>query len=145
MFRLLFLGNGWADCVKIWYALGNPLATAYAVVTDGISLHVRTCTPRFCISQTARPILFKFGVWVLSYYLSAFHKSWDGYRRTCARADRASVSQERLGRLRSILVCELGVMNCVPNAIHGWSGASLHVRTCTPHLRISGSPSGKLC
>ena len=50
MFRLLFLGNGWADCVEIWYALGNPLATAYAVVTDGISLHVRTCTPRFCTS-----------------------------------------------------------------------------------------------
>ena len=41
MFRLLFLGNGWADCVEIWYALGNPLATAYAVVT----------------------IVFKFGMW----------------------------------------------------------------------------------
>ena len=53
MFRLLFLGNGWADCVEIWYALGNPLATAYAVVTNGVSLHVRTCTPRFCISGTA--------------------------------------------------------------------------------------------
>ena len=45
MFRLLFLGNGWADCVEIWYALGNPLATAYAVVMDGVALHVRTCTP----------------------------------------------------------------------------------------------------
>ena len=78
MFRLLFLGNGWADCVEIWYALGNPLATAYAVVTDGVSLHVRTCTPRFCISQTARPIVFKFGVWVSSHYQSAFHKSWLG-------------------------------------------------------------------
>ena len=31
-----------------------------------------------------------------------------GYLCTCARADRASVSQERLGRLSSILVCELG-------------------------------------
>ena len=75
MFRLLFLGNGWADCVEIWYAPGNPLATAYAVVTDGVSLHVRTCTPRFCISQTARPIAFKFGVCVSSHYLSAFQKS----------------------------------------------------------------------
>ena len=45
MFRLLFLGNGGADCVEIWYALGSPLATAYAVVTDEVSLHVRTCTP----------------------------------------------------------------------------------------------------
>ena len=25
MFRLLFLGNGWADSDEIWYALGNPL------------------------------------------------------------------------------------------------------------------------
>ena len=107
MLRLLFLGNGWADCVEIWYVLGNPLVTAYAVVTDGVSLHVRTCTPRFCIPQTARQIVFKFGVWVSS----AFHKSWVGYLCTCARADRASVSQERLGRLSSILVCELGVMN----------------------------------
>ena len=37
MFRLLFLGNGWADCVEIWHALGDPLLTAYAVVTDGVS------------------------------------------------------------------------------------------------------------
>ena len=69
MFRLLFLGNGWADCVEIWYALGNPLVTAYAVVTGGVSLHVRTCRdtlrtcrPRFCISGTAWPIEFNFGV-----------------------------------------------------------------------------------
>ena len=55
MFRLLLLGNGWADCVKIWYALGDPLVTAYTVVMGGVSLHVRTCTPRFCISGTARP------------------------------------------------------------------------------------------
>ena len=62
MFRLLFLGNGWADCVESWYALGNPLVTTYAVVTNGVPLHVRTCIPRFCISQTARPIEFNFGV-----------------------------------------------------------------------------------
>ena len=28
------------------------------------------CTPRFCISGTARPIVFKFGVWVWSHYLT---------------------------------------------------------------------------
>ena len=42
MFRLLFLGNGWADCLEIWHALGDPLVTAYAVVTGGVCLHVRT-------------------------------------------------------------------------------------------------------
>ena len=99
MFHLLLLGNGWADCVEIWYALGNPLATAYAEVTDGVSLHVRTSTPRFCISQTARPIVFKFGVWVSSHYLSAFHKSWVGYLCTCARAPLISVSQDPIDQL----------------------------------------------
>ena len=64
MCRLPSLGNGWADCVEIWYALGDPLVTAYAIVTGGVSLslHVRTCTPRFCISETARPIGFNFGM-----------------------------------------------------------------------------------
>ena len=61
----------------------HPLVTAYAVVTDVLSLHVRTCTPRFCISGTAWPIVFKFGVWVWSHYLSVLHKSWVGCIRTC--------------------------------------------------------------
>ena len=68
MFHPLFLGNGWADCVEIWHALGNPLVTAYAVVTGGVPLHARTCrdtpTPRFCISETAWSTVFKFGMWV---------------------------------------------------------------------------------
>ena len=144
MFRLLYLGNGWADFVEIWHALGNPLVTAYAVVTDGISLHVRTCTPRFCISQTARPIVFKFGVWVSAHYLSAFHKSWVGYLCTCARADRASISQERLDRLCSNLVCGLEVTKYVLSTSHGWGRASLHVRTCTP-ISVSHDPSGQSC
>ena len=57
MFRLLYLSNGWADCVEIWHALGDPLVTAYAVVTGGVSLHVRTCrdapTPRLALSLSA--------------------------------------------------------------------------------------------
>ena len=74
MLRLLLLGNGWADCVEICYALGDPLVTAYAVVTGGVSLHVRTCTLRFCSSGMARPIMINFGVWVWSHYLSALHQ-----------------------------------------------------------------------
>ena len=62
IFRLLFLGNRSADCAEILYVIGVPLVTAYAVVTGGVSLHVRTCRPRFCISGTARPIGFNFGV-----------------------------------------------------------------------------------
>ena len=39
MFRLLSLTNGWTDFDEIWYALGDPLVTAYAVLTGGVSLH----------------------------------------------------------------------------------------------------------
>ena len=46
----------------IWYALEDPLVTAYAVVRGGVSLHVRTCTPRFYISRTAEPIALIFGM-----------------------------------------------------------------------------------
>ena len=60
MFRLPLLSNGWADCVEIWYALGDSLVTAYAVCS--YALHVRTCTPRFCISGSAWPIGVNFGV-----------------------------------------------------------------------------------
>ena len=43
IFRLLLLGNCWDDCAEILYAIGVPLVTAYAVITGGVSLHVRTC------------------------------------------------------------------------------------------------------
>ena len=91
MFRLLFLGNGWADCVEIWHAVGDPLVTAYAVITGGVSLHVRTCrdtpTPRFCISETARPIVFKFGMWFLGSLAKCLPQVIGGVHlhvRTCA-------------------------------------------------------------
>ena len=70
MFRLLFLGNGWTDCVEIWYALGvqiwcvgfEALPKCFPQVMGWVSLHVRTCKPHFCISGTAWPIEFNFGV-----------------------------------------------------------------------------------
>ena len=40
-------------------------------------MHVRTCTRRFCISETVWPIVFKFGMWVG--VVHAFHKSWVGW------------------------------------------------------------------
>ena len=38
MFLLPSLGNGWTDCVEISYALGDPLVTAYAIVTDELGI-----------------------------------------------------------------------------------------------------------
>ena len=67
MFRLLYLGNGWADCVAIWHGLGDLLVTAYAIVTGGVSLHVQRYppppTPRFCISETAECVQIWYVGW----------------------------------------------------------------------------------
>ena len=54
---------------------------------------------------------------------------------TCARAHRASVSQERLDRLCSNLVSELWAMNYVLSTSHGWYiSARAHVHTALLHL-----------
>ena len=62
----------------------------------------------------------------------------------CARAHRASVSQERLDRLCSDLVYGLEVTKYVLSTSQEWGGASLHVRTCTP-ISVSQDPSAQLC
>ena len=80
MFRLLYLGDGWADCVEVSYALGDPLLAAYAVATDGVTRHVRTCRVAPPVQSFPQP------------------------------PHRASVSLERLGRLCSNLVCGSGVI-----------------------------------
>ena len=68
----------------------------HAVITDGVSLHVCTCTPRFCISGTAWPIVFNFGVWVgvITEVLSTSH-GWGA----SALAHPFSVSQEPIDRM----------------------------------------------
>ena len=54
---------------------------------------------------------------------------------TCARAHRASVSQERLDRLCSNLVSGLWAMNYVLSTSHGWYiSARAHVHTALLHL-----------
>ena len=42
MFRSLFLGNGWADCVEIWHALGDLLVLQYM---QNLATHLCTCAP----------------------------------------------------------------------------------------------------
>ena len=55
--------------------------------------------------------------------------------RTCARAHRASLSQERLDRLCSNLVSGLWDMNYVLSTSHGWYiSARAHVHTALLHL-----------
>ena len=83
-------GNGWAARVQIWYAFRDTLFAVYSVVTSAVFLCVCTCTSRFCISGTARPIVFNFysvnGDWgLLSYELST-SRVWDIAARAHLRA-----------------------------------------------------------
>ena len=130
---LLYLRNGLTDCVRIWWVGCGPWTMCFPQVMGGISLHVRTCTPRFCISGMAWPIVFKFGVWVGGYQQGAFHKSWAGCICTCARAHPFSMPRELLGA-EIWWVIRVPVAMCFMQ-VFGW--ALLHVRTCTPYLRIS--------
>ena len=70
MFRLLFLGNGWTDCAEIWYTLGYPLVTAYAVVTGGVSLHVLTCrgTPQTALLYLGNGLADCVQIWYVGWW-----------------------------------------------------------------------------
>ena len=65
---LLYLGNGLADYVQIWYVGWGSLTDCLPQVMDGVHPHVRTCAPLFhkcppcCFSVMAGPIALKFGV-----------------------------------------------------------------------------------
>ena len=63
-------------------------------VMGGVSLHVRTCTSRFCISGTVWPIVFKFGMWVGGSLSTCFPQVMDGVEHhcTCARAPHPPIS-----------------------------------------------------
>ena len=57
----LYLRNDWTDCAEIWHALRDQTGQ-FTQITDGVSLHVRTCLPLFRISQTPGQIALKFGI-----------------------------------------------------------------------------------
>ena len=57
------------------------------------------------------------------------------HEATCARAHSASVSQERLDRLCSNLVCGMGAITEGLSTSHGWgASARVHVRTPFSYL-----------
>ena len=61
---LLYLRIGLADWVQFWGVSWGSWTRCLTQVMGGLSLHVRTCRPHFCISGSAWPIVFKFGMWV---------------------------------------------------------------------------------
>ena len=111
MFRLLYLGNGWADGGEIWHALGDSLVTAYAVVTGGVSLHVQRY-PHNALLYLGNGSADCVQIWYVGWgsLTKCLPQVIDGVHlhvRTCTRA---SVSHKRLGRLCSNLVCGFQVI-----------------------------------
>ena len=100
---------------------------------------MRTCTPHRCISETAWPIASKFAVWLVTAQLRGFHMSCVSFNIavcTCARADPISVSQKRLDRSRSNLMCGWEPIICYLITCHGW-GVYLHVRPCNYKTQVA--------
>ena len=64
MLPLLLVGNGWADYAEMWYTIKSSLLAVYPVVTSAVFLHMSTGTLRHPIPGTARPTVFKLGVWL---------------------------------------------------------------------------------
>ena len=58
----LHLPNYWADKAQIWHAPRYDIFVKDATLKSGMVLHVRTCSPICCISETTGPIEFKFGI-----------------------------------------------------------------------------------
>ena len=90
---LLYLGNGLADCVQIWYVGWGSLTKCLPQVIDGVHLHVRTCAPLFhkcsacCFSVTDGPIALKIWYALGNPLATAYAVVTDGvslHVRTCA-------------------------------------------------------------
>ena len=105
MFRLLFLGNGWADCIEIWVSSWGPIS--YSLCSNhgwGISAraHVQRYPPhRASVSRERLGRLCSnlvCGLGVTKYVLST-SQGWGGaslHVRTCTPI---SVSQDPSGQL----------------------------------------------
>ena len=95
MFRLLYLGNGWADCVEIWHALGDPLVTAYAIVTGGVSAraHVQRC-PHTALLYLGNGLADCVLIWYVGWgsLTKCLPQVIDGVLCTCARAHPFSIN-----------------------------------------------------
>ena len=145
---LLYLRNGLTDCVQIWYVGWGSLTKCLPQVISGVHLHVRTCaslshTCSACRhSVTVRPIALKFGMHMETHSLQLMQQSRVGYLCTCARADRASVSQERFDRLCSNLVCGLGVTKYIRAFHKSWVGwvISARAHVTPPPIFVSQDP-----
>ena len=141
---LLYLGNGLADCVQIWYVGWGSLTKCLPQVIDGVHLHVRTCAPLFhkcsacCFSVTVGPIALKFCYALGNPLATAYAVVTDGvslHVRTCtprfciSQTARSIVFKFGVWGFNSLPKCFPQVMGCV----------YLHVRTCRPRFCSSGT------
>ena len=58
----IYLENDRTDCADIWHVASGQLVMWLPRVYGGVTMHVRTCTPHFYISETAEPIALRFGM-----------------------------------------------------------------------------------
>ena len=115
----------------------DPLPTCFAQVRRGEHLHVRTCTPRFHISETTWRIALKFGMWLGTHYLRVLYGSGRGASARAHVHTRFPYLGNGLADcVKHWCVARAPLPSCFTQ-IRG--SVNLHVRTCTPHCHISGT------
>ena len=133
---LLYLRNGLADWVQFWCVSWGSWARCLPQVMDGVSLHVHTCRPRFCISGTAWPIVFKFGMGGWASLSTCFPqvRGGMGHLCTCARAPPSPCLRIRVANCTKIW-CVAGdpIVRDLQESEVGW----LHIRTCVCSFVVS--------
>ena len=139
---LLYLGNGLADCVQIWYVGWGSLTKCLPQVMDGVHLHVRTCAPLFrncsacCFSVTVGPIALKFCTWEsISYRLCSSH-GWGISARAHVHTALLYLTNDSADCVQIWCVGFESLPKCFPQVM-GW--VFLHVRTCRLRFCISGT------
>ena len=132
---ILYLRNHWTDYTEIRCA-GKCYTTRGAKhVQSQVTLHVRTCTPLFYISETTVPVKLKFGVRVIA--TPQMVPSMCNVRSlcTCARASLFVKSHKPRDQLNRDLVCRsmLHHKGCLACPRSGHS-ARAHVHPCFLYL-----------
>ena len=138
---LLYLGNGLADYVQIWYVGWGSLTDCLPQVMDGVHPHVRTCAPLFhkcppcCFSVMAGPIALKFGVHLepISCRLCSSH-GWGISARAHVHTALLYLTNGSADWVQFWCASSGSWTRCLA---HVMGGVSLHVRTCTPRASIS--------
>ena len=135
-----YLGNGLTEWVQIWHTARYYTPANNACPNFEVPMHVRTCTPLFCISETTRPISLKFCIQATAQQPLLVHTSSKGCDCTCARAHPSFISWKLAARFSwNFAYTQVSYNHCWCSSQCWGAAARAHVRT--PPLYLGNKQS----